>query len=116
MEVIDWFSDIGAPLRDWSRRLEALDRYAVARMRDGDALPRTSGCWVVRATQRNRELIAQHAHLFRSRFPGKGLAWLEALKHAGKPMPDQPAVMWISVDGSRLYPAPFGPAGILSPS
>jgi hypothetical protein len=56
-DVIDWFSDVGEPVRAWSRRLDALERYAVARMTEGDPLPRTGGCWVVRATQRNRTLF-----------------------------------------------------------
>lgn len=50
MEVIDWFNDVGAPMRDWSRRLDAVDHYAVARMVGNDLVPRTSGCWIIRAT------------------------------------------------------------------
>jgi hypothetical protein len=76
MEVIDWFSDVGAPIRDWARRLDAVDRYAVARMVGDDELPRTSGCWVVRATRRNRLLLGAHSNLFRARFPGSGRLWL----------------------------------------
>ena len=50
-EVWDWFDDVGGPVRDFGRRMEAVDRYAVAHMRTPDApLPRTGGCFVVRAT------------------------------------------------------------------
>jgi hypothetical protein len=102
-EIFDWFDDVGAHTRDWQRRLDALERYAIARMRD-DTLPRTSGCWIVRATLRNRRLIAEHGAFFQSRFGGSGHDWLSALgSHI--PMPSQPALLWVSVDGKRLFPS-----------
>ena len=109
MEVIDWFADVGAPLRDWSRRLEAVDRYAVARMRPGDELPLISGSWIVRATRRNRELLTAHRGLFLSRFPGSGIAWLQALADPNRPMPHEPALLWVSVNGDRLTPVRLDP-------
>jgi hypothetical protein len=90
-EVIDWFEDVGDPMRAWQRRLDAVERYAIARMQPGDDLPAVSGCWVVRATQRNRRLVADHRHLFSSRFPGPGHAWLAALGDPARPCrPPQP--------------------------
>jgi transcriptional regulator with XRE-family HTH domain len=102
-EVWDWFADVGATVRDFGRRLDAVDRYAVARMQEGDRVPRTGGCIVVRATTRNRRLIANHANFFRSRFPASSAAWLAALKRADAPQPSQPALIWVSVDGTRLF-------------
>jgi hypothetical protein len=102
IEIIDWFDDVGEPLRAWSSRLSAVDRYAIARMTD-DVLPRTSGCWIVRATTRNRRLVADHANLFRARFPGSGRQWLNALGSTSTAMPEQPALLWISVSGERLF-------------
>jgi transcriptional regulator with XRE-family HTH domain len=104
MEVIDWFADVGAPMRDWSRRLEAVDRYGLARMRPDDPLPRWSGCWVVRATRRNRDLIAEHRNLFRSRFHGSGPAWLRALTDIRVPLPAEPSLLWVDLLGERLFP------------
>lgn len=82
-EVWDWFDDVGAALREWDRRLDALDRYAIARLglvagnatRSGAgdepvALPNVGGCWVVRATRRNRLRVSEHRHLFRAPFHG----------------------------------------------
>jgi hypothetical protein len=86
IEIIDWFDDVGEPLRAWSSRLSAVDRYAIARMTD-DVLPRTSGCWIVRATMRNRRLVTDHATLFRARFPGSGRQWLDALASTATAMP-----------------------------
>jgi transcriptional regulator with XRE-family HTH domain len=102
-EIFDWFDDVGGSVRDWRRRLDALERYAIGRMAD-DELPRTGGCWIVRATQRNRRLVDEHRGFFLSLFPGSGHAWIEAL--TGRPhMPAEPALLWVSVDGKRLFPA-----------
>lgn len=74
IEIIDWFADVGAPMRDWPRRLAAVERQAIARMVDDQDVPRVSGCWIVRATKRNRQLVGEHSNLFRNRFPGSGRA------------------------------------------
>lgn len=106
-EVYDWFADVGAHLRDWQRRLDALERYAIARMRD-ETLPLASGAWVVRATVRNRALVRDHAAIFRARFAGSGHAWLAALGSVDAPMPTGPALLWVAVRGDRIYPARLG--------
>jgi transcriptional regulator with XRE-family HTH domain len=106
-EVFDWLADLGGSLRDWQRRQDALERYAIARMRD-DVLPRVSGVWLIRATARNRALAREHPLLLRSRFAGSGAAWLAALTRPDAPMPTAPALLWVSVDGARMYPARLG--------
>ena len=107
IEVMDWFDDVGARFRDWDRRLERARQLAIATRtveRDhGPVLPRVSGCWVVRATTRNRELIREHATLFDARFPGSGRRWLDAFAGSAA-MPPEPAIIWVSVDGTRLFP------------
>ena len=108
IEIWDWFDDVGAAARDWGRRLEAVDRYAIARMVTDGPLPRTSGCWVVRATQRNRSLVNEHRGFFRSRFPGSAHAWLTALTNPAATMPGQPALLWVTVNGARLFPSRLG--------
>lgn len=108
-DVWDWFEDVGGPVRDFGRRMEAVDRYAVARMRGNDArLPRIGGCFVVRATTRNRELIRDHRHFFEARFPGSSHQWLTALTNPGTEMPRQPALIWVAVNGDRLFPSRLG--------
>lgn len=104
IEVLDWFGDVGEPVRDWSRRLAALERYAIARMRPDDPLPRTGGCWIVRATQRNRRLIAEHRLFFAARFPGSSRAWLNCLTQPGRQVPREPGLLWVSVAGERIFP------------
>lgn len=104
-EIIDWFADVGAPLREWPRRIEAVERREIARMVGDMDVPTVSGCWVVRATRRNRQLVAEHANVFRNRFPGSGRAWLAALTDPATAMPREPALIWVSVSGERLFPA-----------
>jgi hypothetical protein len=104
-DVWDWFDDVGAALRSWPRRLDAVERYAIARMAGDQPLPIVSGCWVVRATRRNKRLVADHCLLFRASFPGSGRAWLAALGDPAMPMPTLPALLWVTVNGERIYPA-----------
>jgi len=108
VEIWDWLEDVGAAVRDWGRRLDAVERYAIAQMVGDEPLPRVSGVWVLRATQRNRQLVNDHRSFFRARFPGSGRAWLAALTDASAEMPAQPALLWVSVSGDRLYPARLG--------
>lgn len=108
LEVVDWLDDVGAGLRDWTRRLARMDQLGTARLTreiDGrTVLPHVSGCWVLRATVRNRSLVREHGLVFRGRFPGSGSTWLKALG-GSTPMPIEPALLWVSVDGKRLWPA-----------
>jgi len=108
VEIWDWLDDVGAAIREWGRRLDATERYAIARMVNDDPLPRTSGIWVLRATRRNRQLVNEHRGFFRARFPGSANAWLAALADATRQMPTQPALLWVNVAGDRLYPARLG--------
>lgn len=104
-EVVDWVADVGESVRDFDRRLAALDRYAVARIRGEHAVPRSGGIWLLRATERNRRLVAEHHEFFRGRFPGSGRAWLAALTHDNASMPDAPALLWVDVKGTRIFAA-----------
>jgi transcriptional regulator with XRE-family HTH domain len=106
-DVRDWLEDVGAAVRDFSRRVDALDRYAVARMVGDEPLPRTGGCFVLRATKRNRDVLSDHDNFFRARFPGAGSSWLESLTSGTSPMPKQPALVLVAVNGEQLRPWHF---------
>jgi hypothetical protein len=99
VEVVDWVADVGESVRDFDRRLGALDRYAVARMRGDQSVPTASGLWLLRATRRNRSLVGEHRHFFRARFPGSGRAWLAALTGTAQGTTDTPA--WFHPDHHR---------------
>jgi hypothetical protein len=96
IEIWTWFADVGDAFRSWDRKLEAIGARAESAV---------SGCWAVRATSRNRELVTAHATLFAARFPGSGPAWIEALTNPARPMPDWPAMLWVAVGGDRLFAA-----------
>jgi transcriptional regulator with XRE-family HTH domain len=106
--VTDWIEDVGAVVRDFTRRLAGVDRYAVARMQGAEPIPSIGGCWLIRATQRNRRLVAEHRHFFGGRFPGSGRTWLASLSDLATPLPTQPALIWVSVGGDRVFPARLG--------
>jgi len=57
--------------------------------------------WVVRATRRNRELVARYPELFASRFPGSSRAWVAALT-TGSPPPSELGLVWCDVAATRL--------------
>lgn len=101
-DVRDWVDDVGAAVRDFARRVDALDRYAVAHMAGDEALPVTGGCFVLRATKRNSDLVRDHQNFFAARFPGSGDAWIAALTSAAATTPNQPAVVWVAVNGEDL--------------
>ena len=107
-DVHDWVPDAGAMVRDFQRRLDAVDRYAVAKMPSDATVPRTGGCLVLRATARNRRLVGEHRHFFAGRLPGSGGQWLHALGRTSAPLPKEPALIWVTVRGDRLYPARLG--------
>jgi transcriptional regulator with XRE-family HTH domain len=105
-EIQDWFDDVGARFRDWDRRVERVRQLALATRTiegpEGLLLPRVSGLWVIRSTRRNRDVVREHANLFRARFPASSDVWLAALRGSA-PMPDEHGILWASVDGTRLF-------------
>jgi transcriptional regulator with XRE-family HTH domain len=94
VEIWNWFGDVGDAFRSWDRKLE--------RLRSGTDDP-VSGCWIVRATRRNRDLLASHRTIFAARFPASASHWLGALSDPRAPMPVQPAILWVAVNGDRLF-------------
>lgn len=113
VEVFDWFEDVGAAARSWDRKLARVQALAIARLPppvpgSDMPLPSISGCWIVRATRRNRELVAAHGALFRARLPGSSSRWLQALNSRATAMPKRPALLWVAVDGSRLWASRLG--------
>lgn len=101
VEVWDWLADVGDAFRSWDRKLEQWR----ARVGASGQAARVAGIWVVRASRRNHRLVHDHPAIFRARFPASGAAWLAALTDQARPMPPEPALIWVSVRGDRLYPA-----------
>ena len=57
--------------------------------------------WVVRATRRNRAVLARYPELFAAAFPGSSRAWVKALNGGGS-MPDKAGLAWATPDASGL--------------
>lgn len=99
-ECWNTIGDIGAAVRTSARKLAEAEGLALARW--GEAPHRVGLVWVVRATARNRALLARYPEVFAARFPGSSTGWARALTSGGEP-PDQPGLVWSSADGSRLF-------------
>ena len=92
--------DVGAAARATNRKLAEAEQLAVAI--GGDRPYRVAGCWIVRATRRNRELVARYPEVFASRFPGSSAGWVAALTRGTEP-PREPGLVWCDVRTTRLF-------------
>ena len=105
-ECWNTIGDVGAAARASERKRAEAEALAVAAApldADGMARPgRVRGCWVVRATARNRALVARYPEVFATRFPGSSDGWVRALTDGAEP-PDRPGLMWCDVRATRLF-------------
>jgi hypothetical protein len=83
------------------------DKVAAIR-RDVGGAATVQGLLVLRATRRNRSLVADLHDLVATRFPAPSAAWLAALRDPKRPMPAGDGFLWSSVDGTRLSAARLG--------
>lgn len=100
VECWNSIGDIGAAARTSNRKQAEGEALAAARW--GDRAHTVGLVWVVRATARNRALVARYPEVFAARFPGSSAAWVRALI-AGDEPPRLPGLVWASVDGTRLF-------------
>ncbi len=95
VELVNLLADGGHDLRGLS------DKVAAMRRQRPDA--RVAGLLAVRATGRNRALIAELAPVIDARFPASSVSWLHALHEPETPMPDGDGFVWARVDGAGLF-------------
>jgi transcriptional regulator with XRE-family HTH domain len=103
LELIECWNvigDIGAGARSTSRKVADAEMVAVAIGRDRPY--RVASCWVVRATRRNRALVARYPEIFARRFPGSSLGWVAALVTGADP-PREPGLVWCDVQATRIF-------------
>jgi transcriptional regulator with XRE-family HTH domain len=98
IEIVDLMADGGAEFRNLTDKVAAVRRIA------GDGA-RVRGLLVLRATARNRAILAEFPGLFAARFPGSSSQWLRALSDPTVPMPDGDGLVWSTVRGDRLFAA-----------
>lgn len=100
VECWNTIGDLGAAARSSARKLAEAEAFAIAS--GGEHPHRVAGCWVVRATARNRDLVRRYPAVFAARFPGSSLAWVRALTHGTDP-PAEPGLIWCDVRTTRLF-------------
>jgi len=99
VECWNTIGDIGAAARASTRKRAEAEAAAVARWAEDG---RAALVWVVRATARNRRLVATYPEVFAARFPGSSRRWLTALTDGTAP-PEQDGLVWSDVAGARLF-------------
>lgn len=100
VECWNTIGDIGAAARSTNRKVAEAEAVAIAL--GGDRPHRVAACWVVRATRRNRELVARYTEVFGARFPGSSRAWVRALAEGGEP-PTEPGLVWCDAGTTRVF-------------
>jgi transcriptional regulator with XRE-family HTH domain len=99
-EAWNVIGDIGAGARSFERKLVAVGELGV--FIGGDEPYSVHGAWVVRATARNRALVARYPEVFATRFPGSSHAWAEAIVRGTRP-PADPGLVWTDLDATRVF-------------
>ena len=97
-ECWNTFGDVGAAARATVRKAAELEEVAVGRW-GPDAM--VGVVWIVRASARNRALLARYPEIFATRFPGSSRAWARALMDGTEP-PPEPGLVWCNVAATRL--------------
>ncbi|MCI0345485.1 MAG: hypothetical protein L0221_08580 [Chloroflexi bacterium] len=100
VECWNVFGDLGAAARSSNRKLAEAKGLAVAIW--GDEPSSVGLVWVVRASRRNRALVARYPQLFARRLPGSSRAWLRAITDGAEP-PAEPGLIWCDVRATRLF-------------
>lgn len=99
-EAWNTIGDIGAASRSFDRKLAAARDFAIAV--GGEEPHSVHGAWVIRATLRNRALVAHYPEVFAARFPGSSVAWAAAISK-GAPPPVEPGLVWTDVGATRVF-------------
>jgi hypothetical protein len=101
VECWNTIGDIGAGARSTARKVAEAE--GLAGVRGGDDGPyRVASVWVVRATRRNRALVARYPEVFAARFPGSSIGWVRALTEGAEP-PREAGLVWCDVACTRLF-------------
>lgn len=100
VECWNTFGNLNASMRSSDRKRADAEALAIA-MGNGQTYTILQ-VWVVRATRRNRQLLARYPEIFTTRFTGSSRAWVAALTR-GTPPPSEPGLVWCNVGATRLF-------------
>ena len=100
VECVNVFGNINAAIRSSDRKRAEAEAHAIS---IGNGEPYSvHQVWVVRATRRNRALLARYPELFATRFKGSSKQWVAALLTGAKP-PNELGLVWCDVRATRLF-------------
>ena len=99
VECWNTIGDIGAAVRSSNRKHCELHDLAIARWGRGATVHLV---WVIRATARNRNLVARYPETFARALPGSSRQWTDALM-SGTPPPEVPGLVWCDPAATRLF-------------
>ncbi|HEY7599016.1 MAG TPA: hypothetical protein VH741_03735 [Candidatus Limnocylindrales bacterium] len=102
VECWNTIGDIGAAVRSTRRKLAEAEALAVVAGAERDAY-RVAGCWVVRDSRRNRELVARYPELFASTFSASSAAWVRCLMIGDIRPPTEAGLVWCDRAATRLF-------------
>lgn len=106
IECWNTIGNVGAAARSSERKRAEAEAFAVAigPVQDDETVNphRVHICWVVRATARNRALVARYPEVFATRFPGSSARWVCALTKGAEP-PEEPGLVWCDLGATRLF-------------
>jgi transcriptional regulator with XRE-family HTH domain len=107
-ECVNTFGNVNAAIRSSDRKRAEAEALAIS---IGHGQPYTvHQVWVVRATRRNRQLIARYPEVFATRFTGSSNAWVRALTEGTTP-PKEPGLVWCDLNATRIFPWRRGQGG-----
>jgi len=100
VECWNTFGSLNASMRSTDRKRADAEAFAIA---IGNGRPYSvHHVWVIRATRRNRELLARYPEIFATRFTASSRAWVTALTRGATP-PSEPGLVWSDVGATRLF-------------
>lgn len=100
VECVNTLGNINASIRSSDRKRAEAEALAIS-IGNGDPFE-VRTCWVVRATRRNRQLLATYPELFMTRFPGSSRGWTDALTNGISP-PTEPGLVWCDINAMHLF-------------
>jgi hypothetical protein len=101
VECWNTIGDVGAAVRSTARKRAEVAELAIAL--GGDRAHEVTACWVVRATARNRALVAGYPEVFAAKFGGSSRHWVRALVEGAAP-PKALGLVWCDNACMRLFP------------
>ena len=99
VECWNTIGDVGAAARSSDRKRSEAEALATSRWGDAGAV---GVVWLVRATARNRALVARYPEVFSARFPGSSARWVQALVE-GALAPREAGLVWCDVAATRVF-------------